>query len=389
MHTPDKKFRISKKVADVKPFMVMDVMARAEALEKSGEDVIHLEVGEPDFETPEVIREAAIEAIRTGKTHYTHAMGILELREEICRSYHDQYGVEISPDRVLVTSGTSPAMLLMMLSILESDDEVIISNPHYACYPNFIEAVGGRAVQVRTYPDDGFQYRPGQIGAALTEKTRAIMINSPSNPTGIVMTEKNLEEIAEFENQFILSDEIYHGLVYQGRERSILEFTDRAFVINGFSKLYAMTGWRLGYLIFPREFSRVMERLHQNFAISANSFVQVAGLAALRSAGPEVERMKRIYDERRRYMIGRLRELGFGIHVEPTGAFYVFADARHFCKDSYKEAFAILDAVKVGVTPGIDFGSGGEGFLRFSYANSLENIKRGLDRIETYLKDKK
>ena len=389
MHKSDKKITIRDKVVGVKSFMVMDVMARAEQLEKNGEDIVHLEVGEPDFETPAVVREAAIEAIRSGKTHYTHAMGILELREEICRHYHERYGVDIAPDQVLVTSGTSPAMLLMMLSLLDPDDEVIISNPHYACYPNFIEAVGGRVVQVRTHPDDGFQYRPEQIRRVLTGKTRAILINSPSNPTGIVMTEKNLEEIAGFEDQFILSDEIYHGLVYEGRERSILEFTDRAFVINGFSKLYAMTGWRLGYLIFPKAFSRVMERLHQNFAISANSFVQVAGLAALRSAGPDVKRMTGIYDERRRYMIRRLRELGFGIHVEPTGAFYVFADARHFCDDSYKEAFAILEAVKVGVTPGVDFGSGGEGFIRFSYANSLENIRRGLDRIEEYLKNKK
>ena len=389
MHKSDKKITIRDKVVGVKSFMVMDVMARAEQLEKNGEDIVHLEVGEPDFETPAVVREAAIEAIRSGKTHYTHAMGILELREEICRHYHERYGVDIGPDQVLVTSGTSPAMLLMMLSLLDPDDEVIISNPHYACYPNFIEAVGGRVVQVRTHPDDGFQYRPEQIRRVLTGKTRAILINSPSNPTGIVMTEKNLEEIAGFEDQFILSDEIYHGLVYEGRERSILEFTDRAFVINGFSKLYAMTGWRLGYLIFPKAFSRVMERLHQNFALSANSFVQVAGLAALRSAGPDVKRMTGIYDERRRYMIRRLRELGFGIHVEPTGAFYVFADARSFCDDSYREAFAILETVKVGVTPGVDFGSGGEGFIRFSYANSLENIRRGLDRIEEYVKNKK
>jgi aspartate/methionine/tyrosine aminotransferase len=147
-----------------------------------------------------------------------------------------------------------------------------------------------------------------------------------------------------------------------------------------------MTGWRLGYLIFPKEFSRVMERLHQNFAISANSFVQIAGIAALRHAGPDIEKMKHIYNERRVYMVNRLRELGFGIHVEPTGAFYVFADARHFCQDSYREAFSILDKVRVGVTPGIDFGSGGEGFLRFSYANSLENIKEGLNRVGEYLK---
>jgi aspartate/methionine/tyrosine aminotransferase len=379
---------ISKRASEVKPFMVMDVMARSEELEKSGEDVIHLEVGEPDFDTPEVIRNAAIDAIRSGKTHYTHAMGMLELREAVCEHYYDRYGVNITPDRVLITSGTSPAMLFMMMSILEPGDDIILSNPHYACYPNFIESVSGRASYVRTYPEDGFQYRPEEIKKSLTPRTRGILINSPSNPTGIVMTEKNMEEIAQFDRQYILSDEIYHGLVYEGRGRSILEFTEKAFVINGFSKFYAMTGWRLGYLIFPKEFSVTMQRLHQNFMISANSFVQVAGIAALKEAGEDVERMRDIYNERRLFMMKRLREIGFKIIVEPTGAFYVFADAREFCNDSYKEAFNILETVKVGVTPGVDFGSGGEGFIRFSYANSLENIDEGLNRIETYLRER-
>jgi len=378
---------ISNRVADVKSFLVMDVMARAEEMEKAGEKVIHLEVGEPDFQTPEVVRDAAVEAIKSGNTHYTHAMGMLGLREAICEHYHDEYGVSITPDRVLVSSGTSPAMLFMMLAILENGDEVIISDPHYACYTNFIQAAGGKSVQVRTLPEEGFQYRPEEIKKALTSKSRAIMINSPSNPTGMVMTEKNLEEIASFDRQMILSDEIYHGLVYGGRARSILEFTERAFVVNGFSKLYAMTGWRLGYLIFPSEFSSIMERLHQNFMISANSFVQAAGIAALKSAGGDVEKMKAVYNERRIYMIKRLREIGFRIHLEPTGAFYVFADARDFCRNSYQEAFNILEKVKVGVTPGIDFGSGGEGFLRFSYANSMENIREGLSRIEFYIKE--
>ncbi len=380
---------ISKNVVGIKSFMVMDVMARAEELEKAGEDIIHLEIGEPDFETPEIIREAAIEAIRLGKTHYTHAMGLIELREEICRHYLSEYGVTIEPDRVLVTSGTSPAMLLMMLALLDQGDEVIISNPHYSCYPNFVEAVGGIVKEVITRPDDGFQYRAQDIRMALAAKTKAIMINSPSNPTGMVMSDKNLSEIAGFESQFILSDEIYHGLVYEGRARSILEYTDRAFVINGFSKLFAMTGWRLGYLIFPREFSSIMERIHQNFMISANSFVQIAGMAALRHAGPEIARMKAVYNDRRTYMIQRLKDIGFELPAIPTGAFYVFADARKFLNDSYQEAFKILETAKVGVTPGIDFGAGGEGFLRFSYANSIENIKEGLDRIEKYLADKR
>ncbi len=380
-----KKNMISHRARDVKSFIVMDVMAKASELERQGHQVIHMEVGEPDFDTPKVIQDAAVEAIRSGKTHYTHAMGLLELREEICAFYKREYDVAIVPEQILVTSGTSPAMLLMMLAIIENGDEIIISNPHYACYPNFIEAVGGNVVEVKTSPEEGFQYRPEEIRRVLSKKTKGIMINSPSNPTGIVMTDENLRAVAEFSGQYVLSDEIYHGLVYAGRARSILEFTEKAFVINGFSKLFAMTGWRLGYLIFPREFSQIMERLHQNFMISANSFVQFAAVAALRHAWPDIERMRKTYNERRLYMIDRLKKMGFIIHVEPTGAFYVFADARSFCDDSYREAFNILEKVKVGVTPGVDFGSGGEGFLRFSYANSLDKIKEGLSRLEEYI----
>jgi aspartate/methionine/tyrosine aminotransferase len=185
---------------------------------------------------------------------------------------------------------------------------------------------------------------------------------------------------------FVISDEIYHGLVYEGQEHSILEFTDRAFVFNGFSKLYAMTGLRLGYVIAPREFIRTIQILQQNFFISANSVVQLAGIAALKEAGEDVEKMKRIYDERRRFMIQRLKQIGLGITVEPTGAFYVFANARHISDDSYTLAFEILENAHVGVTPGIDFGANGEGYLRFSYANSMKNIAEGMDRLEEYLK---
>ena len=312
-------------------------------------------------------------------------MGLLELRQAICDFYFKEYGVNITPDQVLVSTGTSPALLFAMLAILDHGDEVIISNPRYPCYQNFILAAGGKIKEVKTYPEEGFQYRPKDIKKKLSPRTKAILINSPSNPTGIVMSKEQLQNIAQFDKQYIISDEIYHGLVYKDRAHSILEFTDKAFVINGFSKLYAMTGWRLGYCIFPKEFSQVMQRIHQNFMISANGFIQWAGIAALTKAKKDVAKMIRIYDERRKYMLARLKDMGFVIHVEPTGAFYVFADARRFCTDSYKEAFRITEEVKVGVTPGIDFGSGGEGFLRFSYANSLENIKEGLNRLESYL----
>ena len=184
---------------------------------------------------------------------------------------------------------------------------------------------------------------------------------------------------------YIVSDEIYHGLVYEGKQHSILEFTDHAFVLNGFSKLFAMTGLRLGYVIAPKPFIRPMQKLQQNFFISANAMIQQAGIAALKNANADVARMKEIYDERRRFIIPRLKEIGFGITVEPTGAFYVFANARAFSEDSYKLAFDILEKAHVGVAPGIDFGHNGEGYLRFSYANSLENIKEGMNRLEKYL----
>jgi len=376
---------ISKRASKFTSFIVMDVMAKAEELERKGENVIHMEVGEPDFPTPKVITKAANEALLNNKTHYTHALGLLELRRAICDFYLKEYGVKITPDQVLVSTGTSPALLFVMLAILDHGDEVIISNPRYPCYQNFILAAGGKIKEVKTYPEEGFQYRPKEIKKKLSSRTRAILINSPSNPTGIVMTRKQLQNVAQFDKQYIISDEIYHGLVYKDRAHSILEFTDKAFVINGFSKLYAMTGWRLGYCIFPKEFTQVMQRIHQNFMISANGFIQWAGIAALTKAKKDVAKIISIYDERRKYMLARLKDMGFVIHVEPTGAFYVFADARRFCTNSYKEAFRIAEEVKVGVTPGIDFGSAGEGFLRFSYANSLDNIKEGLKRLESYL----
>jgi aspartate/methionine/tyrosine aminotransferase len=376
---------IAKRAEDIKPFIVMDVLERARALEHEGVNIIHLEIGEPDFDTPQCVKDAASRALEEGHTHYTHSLGDLRLREAICKDYFERYGVSVHPDQIVITSGTSPAMFLIFSSLLETGDEVIISDPHYACYPNFIRFVQGVPVMVPVYEEDGFQYRPEAIEERITDKTKAIFINSPSNPTGNLLSESRMRAIAEFP-PYVISDEIYHGLVYEGREHSILEFTDHAFVLNGFSKQYAMTGLRLGYLIAPQPFVRPIQKIQQNFFISANSVVQIAGIAALEQAEEDVARMKSIYNQRRQYMVKRLKELGFGITVEPTGAFYVFANAKHISKDSYKLAFDILEKAHVGVTPGIDFGDNGEGYLRFSYANSMENIIEGLNRIENYLR---
>jgi len=383
---------ISKRTKEMTSFIVMDVLEKAGEMERNGIHIIHLEVGEPDFDTPECIKKAACKALDDGHTHYTHSLGFIELREAICEHYFNKYNVSIDPEQVLVSSGTSPAMFIMFSVLLESGDQVIISDPHYACYPNFIRFVQGDPVTIPVYEEDGFQLRPEAIKEKITERTRAIFINSPSNPTGNLLSESRMKAIASLVtpgSSYIISDEIYHGLVYEGKENSILEFTDNAFVLNGFSKLYAMTGLRLGYLIAPKSFMRPIQKVQQNFFISANSMIQRAGIAALKEAGDDIERMKQIYNKRRKYMINRLREMGFQITVEPTGAFYVFANAKHISGDSYKLAFDILEKAHVGVTPGIDFGENGEGYLRFSYANSMENIAEGMKRLGKYLMQNK
>jgi aspartate/methionine/tyrosine aminotransferase len=383
---------ISNRTKEMTPFIVMDVLEKAHEMERQGIHVVHLEVGEPDFDTPRCIKEAACKALYNGHTHYTHSLGMLELREAICKHYFKTYRVSVDPGQVVVSSGTSPAMFVMFSALLEKGDQIIISDPHYACYPNFIKFVQGVPVLVPVFEEDGFQYRPEAIEKKITKKTKGIFINSPSNPTGNLLSRERMAAIADLASEpgspYIISDEIYHGLVYEGKEHSILEFTQKAFVFNGFSKLYAMTGLRLGYMIAPKHFIRPIQKIMQNFFISANAMVQVAGIAALTEAEKDILEMKRIYNERRLYMIQRVKAMGLGITVEPTGAFYVFANAKHISNDSYELAFDILEKAHVGVTPGIDFGKNGEGYLRFSYATSMENIAEGMDRLENYLKMK-
>jgi aspartate/methionine/tyrosine aminotransferase len=375
---------ITQKANEITPFIVMEVLEKAAEMERKGIHVVHLEVGEPDFDVPHCVSEAVANAFAEGRTHYTHSLGDPELREEIAKRYHNIYGVKISPEQIIVTSGSSPAILLTLGVLCDVDDEVIISDPGYACYANFIRFLNAKAVKVPVFEENGFQYRPSEIEKRITERTKAIMINSPMNPTGNLLSPDVMKELLKFGIP-IISDEIYHGLVYEGRAHSILEFTENAFVLNGFSKLFAMTGLRLGYVIAPKHCVRPMQKLQQNLFICAGSTEQRAGIAALQSAGTDVAKMKDTYNTRRKYIIERLTRLGFDIKVPPTGAFYVFVNVKHISTDCYKLAFDILEKAHVGVTPGIDFGENGEGFLRFSYANSIENIKEGMNRFEKYL----
>jgi (5-formylfuran-3-yl)methyl phosphate transaminase len=376
---------ISRRARDIRPFLAMDVLERAQAIERAtGVNVIHLEVGEPDFDTPPAIVDAASQALRDGETHYTHSLGLIELREAIAEWYHKQYHVSVSPEQIIVTSGSSPAILLVLAALLDAGDEVILSDPRYACYPNFIRLCDGVTVDVVVDEAEGFQYTADKVRPHLTPRTKALLLNSPDNPTGTLLAPGEMARLAEL-GPMVISDEIYHGLVYEGRAHSILECTDRAFVLNGFSKLFAMTGWRLGYVIAPPSFVRPLQKMQQNLFISAGAFVQRAAIVALRQAEPDVRHMVEVYNQRRRVMLAGLRDIGFGVQHDPTGAFYVFANARHFGHASDTLAFEILERSKVAVAPGIDFGPHGEGYLRFSYANSLEHISEGLRRLRQYL----
>jgi aspartate/methionine/tyrosine aminotransferase len=365
----------------------MDVVARAKELEAEGRDIVRLEIGDPDFPTPAVVVRAAEAAMDGGDTGYTQSLGLPDLRVAISGHMHGTYDVDVDPADIIVTQGTSPAMLLAFGSLLDPGDEVVMPDPCYPAYPNYVSFLGGVPVPVRVRASDGFRYRIDEVERAITSRTRAIMLNSPSNPTGGVLTADDIAALAALADKhgvWLVSDEIYHGLQFEGASHSALEFTDRAFVLNGFSKAYAMTGWRLGYLIAPRQFVRPAEKIQQNFFLCANHFVQVAGTAALLHAGDDVARMRAVYDERRRYLVPALREVGLTVAVEPLGAFYVFADARAWGEDSVALSRKILEEVGVAVAPGADFGPGGEGFLRFSYATSMERLEEGVARLGGY-----
>lgn len=379
------------RVEKMPSFMVMDILEEARNLESRGEDIVHLEIGEPDFDTPEFVKQAAIKAIEDGMTVYTETHGIPELREAIAWHYQVKYGVEISPENIIVTLGTSPALFMALSALAEAGDEVIITDPGYSCYKNMIEFVSANPVTIRVFDDEGYAVDPERLQKAITGKTRAIIINSPSNPTGAVLDRKNLEEISEIAEKhgiFLISDEIYHGLNYEGKDTTVLEVTEKGIVINGFSKTYAMTGWRLGYIIAPEEIIRPLKRVHQNLFICAASFTQKAAVSALKEGADFVRKVVEEYRKRRDFLVPELRRLGFEINTTPQGAFYVMAGIRRFKMNSTEFTRALLREAGVAATPGIDFGRNGEGFVRFSYANSMDNLKKAVAKIESFLKNR-
>jgi len=377
--------RLPERVRGVQPFLAMEVMERAFALEREGRRVLHLEIGEPDFPPPPAAVEACRAALAAGQTRYTDSRGLPALRQAIAEDKGRRAGVPVDPERVLVTSGTSPAMLLAFSLLLEPGDEVVVPTPAYACYPNFVRFCGGVPVAVPCDPARGYAVDPEAVRAAVGPRTRAIVLGSPSNPTGAVQDLPTLRALAAL-GPTLVSDEIYDGLVYDGRRAaSALEVAPDAFVLDGFSKRYAMTGFRLGYLIAPEAALRPLRSLQQNLFISASEFVQQAGVAALREGGETLAVMREAYARRRTRLVEGLRRLGLGVPVVPAGAFYVFADARAFEGDSRRLASALLERAGVAATPGIDFGAAGEGHLRFCCAVGEDVIEEALERMAPVL----
>jgi (5-formylfuran-3-yl)methyl phosphate transaminase len=283
----------------ITPFLVMDIMERANILAGHGRDIIHLEVGEPDFDTPECIRQAASDAMQQGKTHYTDSLGIPELRDAIASHYLKTYGVKVDESQIMVTTGSSPALLMAISCLVDAGDEIIMTNPYYACYPNFARILKAQPRLVATGSADGFQIDPAKVKASTSKTTRAVIINSPANPTGICLDAEHLEALCSL-GLPIISDEIYHGLVYESEQHTILEFTENAIIINGFSKAYAMTGWRLGWAVFPPSLIRTAQKIQQNLMICAPSIAQSAGVAALTRAAGDVENMRQTFGRRRK-----------------------------------------------------------------------------------------
>jgi Aspartate/tyrosine/aromatic aminotransferase len=381
---------LAARMSDIEPFYVMDLLARARLLERAGRSIVHMEIGEPDFVTPKAIVEAGREALLAGRTHYTAALGLEELREAISAYYQQRYGIEVPVQRIAITPGASGALQLALGVLVSPGDAVLITDPGYPCHRHFVRMFEG---QPRTVPVDAstnFQLSSEHVDQNWSERTRAVLLASPSNPTGTVVTRGVLSEIqalVESRRGRLIMDEIYHGLVYEHRIPSVLEMSDQAFVINSFSKYFGMTGWRIGWLVVPEGYQREVDKLAQNIFIAASTPAQYAALAAFTpEVLAELEVRRHEFRVRRDYLLSALRDLGFEIPVTPTGAFYLYAGCGRFTNDSYQFALKALEDVGVAITPGLDFGTHcAVTHIRFAYTTSLENLQEGIRRLTCLL----
>ena len=386
----DKPIPLARRMEGIEPFHVMELLVRAKALEAQGRSIIHMEIGEPDFPTPRPVCEAGIRALEQGSIFYTPAMGLPALREKISTFYRDRYGVDVSPSRIVVTPGSSGALLLAVAVLVDPGAAVLMSDPGYPCNRHFVRLMEGEAVGVPVGADSNYQLTAELIEQHWTDHTVAALVATPSNPTGTLILPEQLEAMAAFAAQrrgTLMVDEIYHGLVYEGEAKTALSLPHDVFVINSFSKYFNMTGWRLGWLVVPERYVREVDKVAQNVYISAPAPSQYAALAAF---APEtmaiLEERRRAFKARRDFLVPALRKLGFDIPHTPEGAFYIYAGCSGLTGDSYAFAYELLEQAGVAITPGIDFGSHApERHVRFAYTNSIERLQEGVARIARFL----
>ncbi|MCK5385991.1 MAG: pyridoxal phosphate-dependent aminotransferase [Gammaproteobacteria bacterium] len=381
---------IPSRIKDIQPFHVMALLARAKELEAEGKDIIHMEIGEPDFPTPQPIVDAGIEAISKGDVHYTPALGLPALREAIAKFYKTRYAVNVTSNRIVITPGASGALMLTLGVIMQEGDEVLLADPGYPCNKNFVRFLSGKARSISVDATSGYQLTLKHLQDNWTDKTSAVMVASPSNPTGTLLPQEELIEMAKYVKEkgaYLIVDEIYHGLVYEGEVDTALVIDENIIVINSFSKYFNMTGWRLGWLVAPEGLVNDMDKLAQNIFLAAPTPAQHAALAAFNSETIAIlESHKNEFKQRRDYLLPKLKELGFKVEVEPQGAFYIYANCEKFTKDSYQFAYDLLENIGVAITPGKDFGENkANTFVRFAYTTSVEQLEEGVRRLTTYL----
>ncbi|MBI5751328.1 MAG: pyridoxal phosphate-dependent aminotransferase [Hydrogenophilales bacterium] len=390
-HLTSKQPSISARALEIEAFRVMDILAQAWALEAQGRDIVHMEIGEPDFPTPEPIIAAGIEALKAGHTYYTPALGLPQLREAIAAFYAARYGVTISPNRVVVTPGSSGALLLTLAVLLNPGDEVLLTDPGYPCNRHFARFVEGRAVALPVTAATQFQPTAEMIAAHWSARTRAAMVATPANPTGTLLTLDQLRPIHQAvaaRGGALVVDEIYHGLTYGCDAQTALALGDDVFVINSFSKYFGMTGWRLGWLIAPEAYVDALDRLAQNIFLAASTPAQHAALAAFHPDTLAIlEERRAAFQARRDYLLPALRALGFDIPLTPEGAFYLYAGCDRFGLDAGQLTRALLNQAGVAITPGADFGGfQSSSHVRFAYTTTQDRLEQGVARIDAFLK---
>ena len=371
----------------------MDLLARAGQLQAEGRSVIHLEVGEPDFATAQPIIDAGIAALQQQHTHYTAALGMPALRQKIADYYLREYGLEIAPERIVITPGASGALQLALAALLDVNDEVLLSDPGYPCNRNIAQILGAKTRAAPVSADTAFQLTAEQVDANWKSRTRAVMVASPSNPTGALIAPqalRRLQQCVAAHKGYLIVDEIYQGLVYSGDKFTALQLEaedDNLIVINSFSKYFGMTGWRIGWAVLPERLVEVVDRLAQNLFLAPPTVAQYAAMRALDADCMAIfDSRVEAFRQRRDYLLPALRETGFKIDAEPQGAFYIYADCSDFSRDSFSWCHNLLESEAVAVTPGIDFGEHRAGdFVRFAYTRPVEQLEMAVERIINYI----